>query len=171
MLRAITLQNSCTCLRAAQAVLAREQLCSQKRTASANRERVQLGLLASEYSLSCSRASSLTGIGVVASTDASVSTSFAEIYVSLSIFKLWRRPRYQIVAGINRYNYGAILQCAACNNSLFYGTEHRASNWAGLFYGKTKKKTSTKPPTTTKKTHKKYSSRPFGGQGESSEPR
>ena len=74
----------------------------------------------------------LTGIGVVASTDASVSTSFAEIYVSLSIFKLWRRPRYQIVAGINRYNYGAILQCAACNNSLFYCTEHRASNWAGL---------------------------------------
>ena len=113
----------------------------------------------------------LTGIGVVASTDASVSTSFAEIYVSLSIFKLWRRPRYQIVAGIKRYNYGALLQCAACNNSLFYGTEHRASNWAGLFYGKTKKKTSTKPPTTTKKTHKKYSSRPFGGQGESSEPR
>ena len=76
----------------------------------------------------------LTGIGVVASTDASVSTSFAEIYVSLSIFKLWRRPRYQIVAGINRYNYGAILQCAACNNSLFYCTEHRASNWAGLYF-------------------------------------
>jgi len=61
-------------------------------------------------------------------------------------------------------------QLATIHCFIVLNTGHRIGQ-VSLFYGKTKKKTSTKPPTTMKKTHKKYSSRPFGGQGESSEPR
>ena len=57
------------------------------------------------------------------------------MYVTLRVFKLWRRPRYQIIAETKLYNLGAPLQCVACNLAELYGTEHRVLMRPNLFYG------------------------------------